>query len=255
VPNPFVPNQLFPDQSNPFAAAAPTPADAYTSNANAYQGWLAQQRASGVASGMLDPQTGWPTQNALIDAAKQYSGSLMASTAAPTSIASRIATYASKMGYAVDRDSSKISGSEYLNLTHDALPDTTLKVRVASHDLPGQYGSPGDYDVHAGQPRDFSVGWSDTVKSLADRLGIAPPSAASIAADTKAAKANSFDGQMAVLKQAYPGQVNARTMNDLATQYEAANPGKVNWTPHFRLNPPDAQAGAVNGTGQPAQQE
>jgi hypothetical protein len=83
VPNPFVPNQLFPDQGNPFAAAAPTPADAYTSNANAYQGWLAQQRASGVASGMLDPQTGWPTQNALIDAAKQYSGSLMASTAAP----------------------------------------------------------------------------------------------------------------------------------------------------------------------------
>jgi hypothetical protein len=81
--NPFVSNQLFPDQSNPFAAAAPTPADAYTSNANAYQGWLAQQRASGVASGMLDPQTGWPTGNALIDAARQYGGAMLAGTSAP----------------------------------------------------------------------------------------------------------------------------------------------------------------------------
>jgi hypothetical protein len=217
-------------------APPPTAADAWDVNSNAYQTWLSQQKASGVASGMIDPDTGLPTSNALIDAAKQYSGAMMASTAAPTSIASRIAGYASKMGYAVDRDSSKISGSEYLNLTHDALPDVNLKVRVAAHDLPGQYGSPGDYDVHAGEPRDWSVGWADAVKGLADRLGVSPPSAASIGADTKAAKANSFEGQMALLKNAFPGQVNAGTMNDLATQYEAANPGKVSWTPHFRLN-------------------
>lgn len=82
-PNPFVPNRLFPDQGDPFAAAAPTPADAYTANAQAYQAWLAQQRASGVASGMIDPQTGWPTRNALIDAARQYGGALIGGTTAP----------------------------------------------------------------------------------------------------------------------------------------------------------------------------
>lgn len=69
-------NALFPEQ-------APTLADGWQYNAQAYQSWLDQQRASGVASGMLDPQTGWPTGNALLDAAKQYSGALMASTATP----------------------------------------------------------------------------------------------------------------------------------------------------------------------------
>lgn len=82
-PNPFVPNRLFPDQGDPFAASAPTQADAYTANAQAYQSWLAQQRASGVASGMIDPQTGWPTSNALVDAFRQYGGAMLASTSAP----------------------------------------------------------------------------------------------------------------------------------------------------------------------------
>jgi hypothetical protein len=153
----------------------------------------------------------------------------------PTTIANRIAAYASKMGYAVSRESSAISGSEYLNLTHDALPDVDLKVRVSAHDLPSRYGSPGDYDVHTSKPREWSVGWADVIKSLANRVGVSPPTAASLGNDTKIAKLNSFEGQLALLKKAFPGQVNGRTMNDLATQYEAANPGKVPWTPHFRI--------------------
>jgi len=139
----------------------------------------------------------------------------------PISIAGRITKYAGKMGYSVDRDSSTISGSEYLYLIHDALPDVTLKIRISAHDLPSQYGSAGDYDVHAGASRDYSVGWKDVVKSLADRIGVSPPSAASLVRDTKIAKAASYDGQLDLLKKAFPGQVNLWTMNDLAAKYEA----------------------------------
>lgn len=77
------PNRLFPDASDPFAAAAPTQADAVQYTAQAYQAWLDQQRQSGVASGMIDPQTGWPTGNALLDAARQYGGAMIGGTSAP----------------------------------------------------------------------------------------------------------------------------------------------------------------------------
>jgi hypothetical protein len=77
------PNQLFPDQGNPFAAQAPTLADAWQSNAQAYGQWLDAQRQEGIARGLIDPQTGWPTGNALVDAARQYGSALIGSTSAP----------------------------------------------------------------------------------------------------------------------------------------------------------------------------
>jgi hypothetical protein len=52
-------------------------------NSNAYQTWLSQQKESGVASGMIDPQTGWPTANALVDAAHQWGSAMIAGTGAP----------------------------------------------------------------------------------------------------------------------------------------------------------------------------
>ena len=70
------------DPSNPLMQP-PTLADAWQYNAGKIGDWLAQQKANGVAQGTIDPQTGWPTQNALIDAARQYGTALMGSTAAP----------------------------------------------------------------------------------------------------------------------------------------------------------------------------
>jgi hypothetical protein len=64
-------------------APPPTQADAWDANSQAYSGWLAQQRASGVASGMIDPDSGWPTQNALLDAAHQWGSAMIAGTGAP----------------------------------------------------------------------------------------------------------------------------------------------------------------------------
>jgi hypothetical protein len=74
---------LNPLAATPKLGTAPTPADAYDANSQAYTGWLAQQRASGVASGMIDPDTGWPTQNALVDAAHQWGSAMIAGTGAP----------------------------------------------------------------------------------------------------------------------------------------------------------------------------
>jgi hypothetical protein len=74
---------LNPLAATPKLGTAPTPADAYDANSQAYTGWLAQQRASGVASGMIDPNTGWPTQNALVDAAHQWGSAMIAGTGAP----------------------------------------------------------------------------------------------------------------------------------------------------------------------------
>jgi hypothetical protein len=76
------PNTLLGSRTQPLAPP-PTAADAWDVNSNAYQTWLSQQKASGVASGMIDPQTGWPTANALVDAARQYGGALIGGTVAP----------------------------------------------------------------------------------------------------------------------------------------------------------------------------
>lgn len=81
--NPLAPPPLQPlqDNSNPLTAATPTPADAYTANMQAYQQWAAQQRADGIAKGLLDPQTGLPTQAGMADAGQQYANALIGSRA------------------------------------------------------------------------------------------------------------------------------------------------------------------------------
>ena len=81
--NPFVPQQALPDTSNQLTASAPNSADAWQANAAAYQQWADAQRKDGIARGLIDPETGWPTGAALVDAAHQYGGALLGSTAAP----------------------------------------------------------------------------------------------------------------------------------------------------------------------------
>jgi hypothetical protein len=82
--NPLQPLQAF-DQNadNPLNNSTPSLADAWGANANALSSWLAAQRADGIARGLIDPQTGWPTMNALTDAARQYGSALLGSTSAP----------------------------------------------------------------------------------------------------------------------------------------------------------------------------
>jgi hypothetical protein len=64
-------------------ASPPTAADAWDANSKAYGDFVAEQRADGIAKGLLDPQTGWPTKAGLEDAAKQLADSIMLGTTAP----------------------------------------------------------------------------------------------------------------------------------------------------------------------------
>ena len=116
-----------------------------------------------------------PISGRLNESGEMLANMLMGATSAPISVPGRISKYAADLGYSVSRDASKISGSEYLALTHDKMPDATLKVRISNHDLPSKYGPPGDFDVHLGQPRDMSVAWHNVVDDLARRVGAPTP--------------------------------------------------------------------------------
>jgi hypothetical protein len=50
----------------------PTQADAWTQNTGAVGDWVAEQRAISAERGLWNPETGLPTLNGLLDAAKQY---------------------------------------------------------------------------------------------------------------------------------------------------------------------------------------
>jgi hypothetical protein len=170
-----------------------------------------------------------------------------------------IADQASHMGYNVSKDASKLSGSKYIGLSHDKLPDTFLKVRVSDHDLPPSYGHPGDYDVEGkGRPSGNGMHWSDAINHLAGRVGAEVPPAAkrelTRRADADKAQqdkqrqemSRSPSVQESTLSQAFPKEWAAsRQMQHsagrdarkaLAAKYEAANPGKFEWAPHFKPN-------------------
>jgi len=89
---PGQPNALGPPLMN---YAAPPDAGGQTlgsavadTGANAWQ-WLQDQRAESVSQGLLDPETGLPTQKGLVDAARATAEGVMMGTTAPTSLASR----------------------------------------------------------------------------------------------------------------------------------------------------------------------
>jgi hypothetical protein len=192
------------------------------------------------------------------NAANQYAGAMIGGTSGPrpSAIASRIGTYAAKMGYSVAPSSSQISRSSYLELNHDLIPGDTIKVRVSDHNLPPSYGSPGDFDVHSGAPREESVDWANTVKALADRIGAnVPPSVASVltrsqsaavAADAaeRARMMSSPAYQEAILARAYPeawanalaqtGPSRSIARRQIAATYEAENPGQFSWVPYLQ---------------------
>lgn len=67
----------------PLPDGAPSQADAWDATSKAAGDWVAQQRADGVAKGLIDPETGWPTKAGLQDAAHQLAQSVMLGTSAP----------------------------------------------------------------------------------------------------------------------------------------------------------------------------
>ena len=238
---------------------APTPADAWDATTGAVRGWVDRRAAEGVALGLNDPVTGWPTPDGYRRAGEEVAMALIGGTVASRPVPARLAEYAEKLGYSVSRDVSKVSGSEYLNLTHGKLPDQNLKVRISNHDLPPSYGTPGDFDVHVGQPRDLSVDWTQVVRSLAGRVGkpVPGPVAAVISRqESKAAAQSAADValrmrspayQESILQQAYPKEWDAAVAlsgaersiarRTIAGEYEAANPGVFTWAPYLAPKP------------------
>ena len=205
---------------------------------------------SGAYAAAQDP-TFWT------DAAHQYANAMIAGTSGPSARAALIAGYAKKLGYNVDAGASAISRSNYLNLSHDSLPDG-IKVRVSDHDLPPSYGPPGDYDVHSGDPRAESIDWTQAVRALANRVGMpTPPNVAGqITRSENAATAlqnrlesgkidfeanrprTPIDGQIELLSSAFPGRAAGMARNapganqiraEAAAEYEKMHPGEVDW--------------------------
>jgi hypothetical protein len=143
---------------NPFVAQAPTLADGWQANSKAYGDWVAQQRADGVARGLIDPETGWPTGAALVDAAHQYGSALMGGTAAPE--------FGAAKGAAIDPIDHMLG-----QITAD--PKAKWGLRILSDPVePGTVLSPSRV-WNDGKP-------TDKLLSGASAVGIARPNRASI---------------------------------------------------------------------------
>jgi hypothetical protein len=244
--NALMPVSMLNPPDNPLLAYAPTPKDAWES---------AQAAGSRAWEAAQNPQT-W------VDAANAYSGALIGGTSRPTAIAGYIAKYAKNLGYEAVLDASKLSKSQYISLSHEQLPNETLKIRISDHDLPPSYGPPGDYDVHSSNPRQESLAWYEVVKNLSDRLGVPLPrqvqavatrasnvelnqaetlavQKAEQAARRAAQPQSAVEYQRKLLETFYPsewaeihkyGDANVNSKRaQLAARYEADHPGEIQW--------------------------
>lgn len=156
--------------------APPTQADAWDANSQAYGDFVARERASGVAAGLVDPETGWPTKAGLEDAAHQLAQSILMGTTAPgvKGSAAGVAhpNYAegsalpptvyrgSVPGGANEQRSTMASGGVYVSSNPEAA---------------GQWGEATAYPVHT-QPNLLDLGnWNGPAKATVARyLGIRP---------------------------------------------------------------------------------
>jgi hypothetical protein len=74
------------DLTNPLGIVRPTPADAWDYNAQAYGGYVASSQADAVTRGLVDPETGWPTQAGIVQAARSYANALLFGSRAPVAV-------------------------------------------------------------------------------------------------------------------------------------------------------------------------
>lgn len=88
---------LQPGWDNPLTAMGPTQADAFDATSKVYGDWIERERQSGVASGLLDPVTGWPTKAGLEDAAHQMAQSVLMGSTAPGEGAAAISSTGGQM--------------------------------------------------------------------------------------------------------------------------------------------------------------
>lgn len=70
--------------SNPYNV---TPAQGWQTNTQAAGDWLAQQRAQSAQMGLMDPNTGLPTQAGILNAAGKYGNTLLMGVKAPNAVA------------------------------------------------------------------------------------------------------------------------------------------------------------------------
>lgn len=94
-----------------------------------------------------------------------------------------------QMGFKTIRDSSRVSGSEYLiartpdymeNEVGDVISGREFKLRVSDHALPEKY-DPADIDVITSRDEfrgDAIGGWADAIKYISEKTGIQPKGAA-----------------------------------------------------------------------------
>lgn len=99
MPDPFQ-NPLLGAAPNGFGGSAPpanalmppspydvTPAQGWATNAQAGSDWLAGQRAQSAQMGLMDPNTGLPTQAGILNAVGKYGNTLLMGVKAPNAIA------------------------------------------------------------------------------------------------------------------------------------------------------------------------
>jgi hypothetical protein len=160
--------------------------------------WLQDQRAESVRQGLLDPDTGLPTQKGLVEGAKATAEGVMMGTAAPgeapASGGLRISTRVPTAGGAA-----AIHGNNDLQINTDAITGTTAEAKVAAKlqgypdVLPAQPGQDNAASIEAAtqhfadnmrwiydrtdpEVRRQSAGWYDgahkLTRDMADQYGV-----------------------------------------------------------------------------------
>ena len=163
---PGQPNVLGPPMLN---YAAPPDAGGQTlgsavadTGANAWQ-WLQDQRAESVRQGLLDPDTGLPTQQGLVDAARATAEGVMMGSAAPGEVAPslRIST---RVPTAVGTDAAAVHAGNDLQINTDAITGTTAEPKVAAK----LQGYPDVLPAQAGQTNAESI--ENAIQHFTDNL-------------------------------------------------------------------------------------
>ena len=195
------PNGLGPPMLN--YAAPPDPnsqgAGVAAAGQQAWQ-WLQDQRAESVRQGLLDPDTGLPTQKGLVEGARDTAQGVMMGSVAPGEVPAtgglRIST---RVPTAVGTDAAAIHGNNDLQINTDAITGTTAEPKVAAKlqgypdVLPAQPGQDNAASIEAAtqhfadnmrwiydntdpEVRSQSAGWYDGAHKLtgdmADQYGV-----------------------------------------------------------------------------------
>lgn len=140
-------NALMPP--NPYAV---TPAEGWAANGQAAGDWITQQRAQSAQMGLMDPNTGLPTQAGILNAAGKYGNTLLMGVKAPNAVAANalmplqqtasplagiaqaVRNYVTKPNYA------RAMSADAIGAVHDAInthPEIAHAVRTGDWSIAG----------------------------------------------------------------------------------------------------------------------